>query len=204
MIEVVAEKTGYPAEVLELDMQLDADLGIDSIKRVEILSALQERLPALPSIRARELGTFRTLRSIVEHMSRGSVRRSQPAGGRSPCDSGQPECTCGEIARMLLETVADKTGYPAEMLELDMRLDTDLGIDSIKRVEIFSAIQDRLPDLPAAGPTRSGRSVHLAKSSLSSAARSPARSCRKSSRQRLGRRPFPAPTRLRLSSGSRR
>ena len=49
---------------------------------------------------------------------------------------------------MLLEIVADKTGYPVDMLELDMRLDTDLGIDSIKRVEIFSAIQDRLPDLP--------------------------------------------------------
>ena len=57
---------------------------------------------------------------------------------------------------MLLETVADKTGYPVEMLELDMRLDTDLGIDSIKRVEIFSAIQDRLPAARAAGPEEIG------------------------------------------------
>ncbi|HTU89480.1 MAG TPA: beta-ketoacyl synthase N-terminal-like domain-containing protein, partial [Gemmataceae bacterium] len=45
LLEVIAEKTGYPAEMLDLDMALDADLGIDSIKRVEILSALQERLP---------------------------------------------------------------------------------------------------------------------------------------------------------------
>ncbi|HVS40220.1 MAG TPA: beta-ketoacyl synthase N-terminal-like domain-containing protein, partial [Gemmataceae bacterium] len=45
LVEVVAEKTGYPPEMLDLDMALDADLGIDSIKRVEILSALQERLP---------------------------------------------------------------------------------------------------------------------------------------------------------------
>ena len=45
LVEVVSEKTGYPAEVLEPGMQLDADLGIDSIKRVEILAALQERLP---------------------------------------------------------------------------------------------------------------------------------------------------------------
>ena len=41
VLEVVSEKTGYPAEVLDLDMQLDADLGIDSIKRVEILSAFK-------------------------------------------------------------------------------------------------------------------------------------------------------------------
>ena len=33
-------------EMLDLDMGLESDLGIDSIKRVEILSALQERLPA--------------------------------------------------------------------------------------------------------------------------------------------------------------
>ncbi|MGE5754550.1 MAG: beta-ketoacyl synthase N-terminal-like domain-containing protein, partial [Planctomycetaceae bacterium] len=51
LLDVVAEKTGYPAEMLEPDMQLDADLGIDSIKRVEILSALQERLPDAPVIK---------------------------------------------------------------------------------------------------------------------------------------------------------
>ena len=37
-----------------------------------------------------------------------------------------------------------------------MRLDTDLGIDSIKRVEILSAVQDRLPDSRPTAPTNSG------------------------------------------------
>ncbi|WP_299496162.1 beta-ketoacyl synthase N-terminal-like domain-containing protein, partial [uncultured Shewanella sp.] len=37
MLAVVAEKTGYPTEMLALDMDMEADLGIDSIKRVEIL-----------------------------------------------------------------------------------------------------------------------------------------------------------------------
>ena len=46
---MIAEKTGYPVEMLDLDMALDADLGIDSIKRVEILSALQEQLPGAPA-----------------------------------------------------------------------------------------------------------------------------------------------------------
>ena len=47
MLEVVAEKTGYPAEMLEPTMALEADLGIDSIKRVEILAALNDKLPGL-------------------------------------------------------------------------------------------------------------------------------------------------------------
>src|SRR5262249_36877180 len=66
VIEIVSEKTGYPADVLDLDMQLDADLGIDSIKRVEILSAVQDRLPSVPSISPELLGSLRTLRSILD------------------------------------------------------------------------------------------------------------------------------------------
>ena len=69
LLEVVAAKTGYPIEMLNLDMSLDLDLGIDSIKRVEILSALQERLPEMPAIKAEELGTLQTLRQIVALMT---------------------------------------------------------------------------------------------------------------------------------------
>ena len=65
--------------------------------------------------------------------------------------------TAGEpIARILLESVAEKTGYPVDMLELDMQLDVDLGIDSIKRVEILSAVQDRLPMPGRSAPSNSG------------------------------------------------
>ena len=53
LLAVVSEKTGYPAESLDLTLSLDADLGVDSIKRVEILSALQERLPGRPGREAR-------------------------------------------------------------------------------------------------------------------------------------------------------
>ncbi|MEX2015433.1 MAG: beta-ketoacyl synthase N-terminal-like domain-containing protein, partial [Candidatus Hydrogenedentales bacterium] len=60
LLALVSEKTGYPVEMLTLDMALDADLGIDSIKRVEILSALQEQMPELPSVDGEELGKLQT------------------------------------------------------------------------------------------------------------------------------------------------
>src|SRR5262249_6693067 len=69
LLQVVSEKTGYPAEMLELDMELDSDLGIDSIKRVEIFSALQERLPEAPQVKSDHLGSLRTLRQVVEFLS---------------------------------------------------------------------------------------------------------------------------------------
>jgi acyl carrier protein len=45
LVNLVSDRTGYPSEMLGLDQDLEADLGIDSIKRVEILGALQKILP---------------------------------------------------------------------------------------------------------------------------------------------------------------
>ncbi len=69
MLEVVSEKTGYPIEMLSLDMDMESDLGIDSINRVEILAGVQERYPNLPKVNPEDLAEFRTLREIVDHIS---------------------------------------------------------------------------------------------------------------------------------------
>jgi acyl carrier protein len=130
--------------MLEPGMQLDADLGIDSIKRVEILSALQERLPGAPEIKSEHFGTLRTLGQIVEFLGDGTP--AAPAPPRAPPTPATP--AAGRVQEVLLEVVSEKTGYPAEMLEPGMQLDADLGIDSIKRVEILSALQERLPGAP--------------------------------------------------------
>lgn len=40
LVRVISEKTGYPEDMIGLDMDLEADLGIDSIKRIEIIGAM--------------------------------------------------------------------------------------------------------------------------------------------------------------------
>ncbi|MBU4471085.1 MAG: acyltransferase domain-containing protein, partial [Desulfobacteraceae bacterium] len=50
LLNTVSELTGYPEAMLGLDMDIESDLGIDSIKRVEILSTLEEKLPGLPQV----------------------------------------------------------------------------------------------------------------------------------------------------------
>jgi len=141
--EVVAEKTGYPADMLEPAMALEADLGIDSIKRVEIFSALQERFPALAAIEPGSLGSLRTLGDIVAALNGAAVPAQMPE-------------TAGSSQAVVWEIVAEKTGYPADMLEAAMAFEADLGIDSIKRVEIFSALQERFPALAAIDHARLG------------------------------------------------
>jgi len=152
LLAVVSEKTGYPVEMLELEMGMDSDLGIDSIKRVEILSALQERLPGSPTIGPEHLGTLRTLGEIAVHLAAGAT----PAAITSQAASAMPAISSATVAETLLTVVSEKTGYPVEMLELEMGMDSDLGIDSIKRVEILSTLQERLPGAPTIGPEHLG------------------------------------------------
>ncbi|MEO8000688.1 MAG: SDR family oxidoreductase, partial [Arenimonas sp.] len=68
MLQVVAEKTGYPVDMLKLDMDLEGDLGIDSIKRVEILAAVDERAPGLPKLDRNAMSALHTLGEIVGYL----------------------------------------------------------------------------------------------------------------------------------------
>jgi NAD(P)-dependent dehydrogenase (short-subunit alcohol dehydrogenase family) len=40
---VVAEMTGYPPELLDLDLDLEADLGVDTVKQAEVFAAVRAR-----------------------------------------------------------------------------------------------------------------------------------------------------------------
>jgi PfaD family protein len=147
MLEVVAEATGYPRETLELSMDLEADLGIDSIKRVEILSLLSRRVPGAPSVNPEKLGSLRTLQQVADF-----VAQNVPVTAAAPV----PVTASVDVKAVLLQVVSELTGYPAETLQLSMDLEADLGIDSIKRVEILSALSRRIPGAPSVNPEKLG------------------------------------------------
>ena len=69
LLSVIAEKTGYPSEMLELNMDMEADLGIDSIKRVEIFGAMTEQHPEISGINPNDLTELRTLGQIVDYIT---------------------------------------------------------------------------------------------------------------------------------------
>lgn len=80
VIGIVGELTGYPADVLDPDMELEHDLGIDSIKRVQILSRVRERVPDLPGLEPAQLAALRTIGEITAYLRRhGTSRQSSPA-----------------------------------------------------------------------------------------------------------------------------
>lgn len=147
LMEVVSEKTGYPVSMLTPEMELEAGLGIDSIKRVEILAALQEKIPQLAGVDTSQLAALNTLGEIVAFASRSS--ETSAAGTPAEVLSTVLPATMPTVdfQALLLNVVADKTGYPVSMLTLEMELEAGLGIDSIKRVEILAALQEQIPQL---------------------------------------------------------
>lgn len=70
LLAVVSDRTGYPAEMLQLEVDLEADLGIDSIKRVEIVGTFVRSL-SLPDgvqVEMEHLTSSRTLQQVLDHV----------------------------------------------------------------------------------------------------------------------------------------
>ena len=154
LLTVVSRLTGYPKDMLTLDMDIEADLGIDSIKRVEILAALEESMPGIPAIPPDILGTLKTLRQITACLDKADTGSDPlpPSGAASDPLSSSIVSSGLAVETALLEVVSRLTGYPKDMLTLDMDIEADLGIDSIKRVEILAALEESMPGIPAIPP----------------------------------------------------
>jgi NAD(P)-dependent dehydrogenase (short-subunit alcohol dehydrogenase family) len=82
LLEIVSNRTGYPTEVLGLDMDLEAEIGIDSIKRIEILAALEPALPqgiaAEMQSRMEALTRVKTLNGLISRLLEFESRRAAP------------------------------------------------------------------------------------------------------------------------------
>ncbi|HWE40514.1 MAG TPA: SDR family NAD(P)-dependent oxidoreductase [Isosphaeraceae bacterium] len=141
LLRIVQERTGYPAETLRLDLDLEADLGIDSIKRVEILGSLRDALPALGLAADSEamdaLNRARTLAAIVDRV--GTIARNghpsgelpdvPPAvGPQGPSATAVASEPAAEVRRLVIEAVdAPRPATKARLAAGGIVLVTDDG-----------------------------------------------------------------------------
>ncbi|MFE2134796.1 SDR family NAD(P)-dependent oxidoreductase, partial [Streptomyces sp. NPDC059466] len=96
VLEVIGERTGYPVDMIEPDLDLEADLSVDSIKRAEIAGELATRLGLTTTgdtdTGIEELTKARTAASIAALVAgvRGEVAGPGPAAdaGAGPMEDG--------------------------------------------------------------------------------------------------------------------
>jgi acyl carrier protein len=151
VLGIVAEKTGYPQDMLDLDLDLEADLGIDTVKQAETFQAVREAF-SIPQQEGMSLRDYPTLESVIGFVhkmrpdlaegERSTVNGEQSAATlrtrivRSPITDHRSPVTGGRTGAG--HRGRDKTGYPQDMLDLDLDLEADLGIDTVKQAETFA------------------------------------------------------------------
>ncbi|MFI5590949.1 SDR family NAD(P)-dependent oxidoreductase [Amycolatopsis sp. NPDC051758] len=147
IVAVIGERTGYPVEMIEPDLDLEADLSIDSIKRAEIAGELASVL-GLASGDVEEFAKARTAAAIAELIGDQRPKAALVASDAPKAALGASDAPKATLGRSVLETIVavigEQTGYPVEMIEPDLDLEADLSIDSIKRAEIAGELTIRL------------------------------------------------------------
>jgi acyl carrier protein/NAD(P)-dependent dehydrogenase (short-subunit alcohol dehydrogenase family) len=161
VLGIVAEKTGYPRDMLDPDLDLEADLGIDTVKQAEVFAMVRETfgIPRQDNLKLRDYPTLRHVVGYVEQ-SRGGATTAPAtipatiAPGVAATPTAAPVATVaataastdkaaeGSVVAKVLAIVAEKTGYPSDMLELDLDLEADLGIDTVKQAEVFAMVRE--------------------------------------------------------------
>ncbi|MEE6263153.1 SDR family NAD(P)-dependent oxidoreductase [Plantactinospora sonchi] len=181
VLAVLSERTGYPVDLIDLDLDLEADLSIDSIKRAEVAGEVAARLTLSVEGDETELEGLvraRTVRAMVDWLttrvnqamastvatetlavpvaSAGAASTTNGATGAwsaatpvAPVDpsagSSTPAApTALDFQGAVLAVLSERTGYPIDLIDLDLDLEADLSIDSIKRAEVAGEVAARL------------------------------------------------------------
>jgi acyl transferase domain-containing protein/acyl carrier protein len=139
VLALVAEQTGYPEDLLDMDLDLEADLGIDTVKQAEVFATIREAY-GIERDDALKLRDYPTLNSVVAF-----VRERMPQGAPVPALADEelppepltaepPEpalvsppstAPADEVEARVLALVAEQTGYPEDLLDMDLDLEAD-------------------------------------------------------------------------------
>lgn len=150
VLKIYSEITKYPVEMLDVEMELEADLGIDTVKQATIFSMLSERF-GLKYEGSIALSNYPTIGHIVRFLH--SKTKGEAENARSEFENTKLEAKNTRLESqnkviasnsgnrdIILDIISEITMYPKEMLENEMEFEADLGIDTIKQASIFSKI----------------------------------------------------------------
>ncbi len=87
VLDIVEGLTGYSRDLLEPDLDLEADLGVDTVKQAEVFAAVRERfgIPRDENLRLRD---FPTLAHVIG-FARERAQVGEPAAAEAPAAPGR-------------------------------------------------------------------------------------------------------------------
>jgi malonyl CoA-acyl carrier protein transacylase len=146
VIEIFAAETGYEKEDFDTSYQLEADLGIDTVKQAEVFSVLRQRYHMIQDDDFK-LSDVQTLDEICTYVLKTAILDQNSKTGYSEASAPDDEEASTTSTEDLLSEVttlfAEATGYDIDDFDQDYNLEEDLGIDTVKQAEIFSSLRQR-------------------------------------------------------------
>ena len=74
---------------------------------------------------------------------RQRLREKAEAAAPAPAGSDVAAAPADEMQRFLVDFICEQTGYPREIVSLDADLEADLGIDSLRKAQLFGELRER-------------------------------------------------------------
>jgi acyl transferase domain-containing protein len=144
LVQFVCEQTGYAREVVDLDADLEADLGIDSIKKMQLFSELRDRFD-FGALQPSALADFPTLRHVLDFLERNAT--ALEPGARPAASAPAPEAAALRVLRLRGEPrrMGREQGrlQAAAIREVVQRYGEALGNGVTERAD-FRALQENL------------------------------------------------------------
>ncbi|WP_063710220.1 type I polyketide synthase [Rhodopirellula sp. SWK7] len=173
LFDLVVDLTGYDPEIVEFDADLEAELGVDSIKKAQLIGEMIQwaGMPIEPG--TMQLAQFETLNDIVGMLSQYAVANCVSTGVDDvrpvavEAVNGQPRSVASAsvkivsskdackhdallemptretLERLIIDIVVDQTGYDESIIDLDADMEGELGIDSIKKAQLLGELEQQ-------------------------------------------------------------
>ena len=157
--EFVAEfatTTGYPEDVIDPNLDLEADLGIDSVKQTQVITTLATRHGI--TTETLDLAGAATITLLAQRLTKSSSTTTapepvKPTGTNNPNPAIPPNTTdtttqtaipnTTDLVREFVAEFATTTGYPEDVIDPNLDLEADLGIDSVKQTQVITTLATR-------------------------------------------------------------
>ncbi len=146
LFDLAVDLTGYDPEIIDFEADLEAELGVDSIKKAQLIGEIVQWSDTPIDVQSMQLSQFETLNDILAILTDTTDLAPDPertpldAPAVSPTDNVDLRASDDSLRRLMIDLVVDQTGYDESIIDMDADMEGELGIDSIKKAQLLGEL----------------------------------------------------------------
>lgn len=139
LCESISELVDIPLSSISIESKFTSELGIDSLRILELYEQLLDKFPELTNYNI-DPTSVECIQDIIVLLENHPTLKETESGKNK-------DDLSTEIKLRLLDNISELMDIKKDLIKDDTRFDSDLGIDSLKLVEIFDELQNEYPEL---------------------------------------------------------